>query len=224
MIPAGIISADGHVCEPANCYVDHIDPKYREQAPYITTLDDGTDAFVVPGMRKPVALGFVDGAGFTPTERKAARQDDEVLRRAPGRLPRQGAHPVHGPRRHRRRADLRVRRDGHLHAPRRRVQGGVHEGLQPLAGRDVRRRAGARLRHGPDGGARRGLGDRRLPRGQGHGDGRDDDVRRPGPRGLRPPRLRRPVGVRHRPAAADRLPHPHVTGRQPSRCRPAATR
>ena len=36
MIPPGIISADGHVCEPANCYVDHIDPKYRDQAPYIT--------------------------------------------------------------------------------------------------------------------------------------------------------------------------------------------
>ena len=35
MIPAGIISADGHVCEPANCYVDYIDPKYRDDAPYI---------------------------------------------------------------------------------------------------------------------------------------------------------------------------------------------
>jgi predicted TIM-barrel fold metal-dependent hydrolase len=69
MIPPGIISADGHVCEPANCYVDHIDPKYRDEAPYITTLEDGTDAFIVPGMKKPVALGFIDGAGFTPTER-----------------------------------------------------------------------------------------------------------------------------------------------------------
>src|SRR6186997_1838039 len=71
MIPAGIISADGHVCEPANCYVDHIDPEYRDQAPFITTLDDGTDAFVVPGMKKPVPLGFIDGAGFSPTERMA---------------------------------------------------------------------------------------------------------------------------------------------------------
>ena len=71
MIPAGIISADGHVCEPANCYVDHIDPQYRDRAPYITTLDDGTDAFIVPGMKKPVALGFIDGAGFTPTQRLA---------------------------------------------------------------------------------------------------------------------------------------------------------
>jgi predicted TIM-barrel fold metal-dependent hydrolase len=69
MIPAGIISADGHVCEPANCYVDYIDPKYRDRAPYIVRQDDGTDAFIVPGMKRPVPLGFIDGAGFTPTER-----------------------------------------------------------------------------------------------------------------------------------------------------------
>ena len=30
-IPAGIISADGHVCEPANCYIDYIEPKYRDR-------------------------------------------------------------------------------------------------------------------------------------------------------------------------------------------------
>jgi predicted TIM-barrel fold metal-dependent hydrolase len=69
MIPAGIISADGHVCEPANCYVDYIDPKYRDNAPHIVAQDDGTDAFVVPGMRRPVPLGFIDGAGFSPRER-----------------------------------------------------------------------------------------------------------------------------------------------------------
>lgn len=71
VIPAGIISADGHVCEPANCYVDHIDPKYRDDAPRIVEQDDGTEAFVVPGMRRPVKLGFVDGAGFGVRERNA---------------------------------------------------------------------------------------------------------------------------------------------------------
>ncbi len=69
MIPAGIISADGHVCEPPNCYVDHIDPAYREQAPRLVVQDDGTEAFVVPGMKRPIALGFIDGAGFGPRER-----------------------------------------------------------------------------------------------------------------------------------------------------------
>ena len=71
MIPAGLISADGHVCEPANCYTDFIDPKFRDRAPHIAEMDNGTEAFVVPGMRKPVGLGFVDGAGFGPRERLA---------------------------------------------------------------------------------------------------------------------------------------------------------
>jgi len=70
MIPAGIISADGHVCEPANCYVDYIDPEYRDQAPFIAVQDDGTEAFIVPGMKRPVPLGFIDGAGFGPRERQ----------------------------------------------------------------------------------------------------------------------------------------------------------
>ncbi|MBV1904510.1 MAG: amidohydrolase [Pseudomonadales bacterium] len=69
MIPRGIISADGHVCEPANCYVDFIDPKYRDDAPRIVKQDDGTEAFVVPGMRGSVGLGFIDGAGFGVKER-----------------------------------------------------------------------------------------------------------------------------------------------------------
>lgn len=69
MIPAGIISADGHVCEPPNCYVDYIDPKYRDRAPTVVEQPDGTEAFVVPGMKRPIALGFVDGAGFGVRER-----------------------------------------------------------------------------------------------------------------------------------------------------------
>ena len=69
MIPRGIISADAHVCEPPNCYVDFIDPKYRDNAPHIVEQPDGSEAFVVPGMRRPVAIGFIDGAGFSVKER-----------------------------------------------------------------------------------------------------------------------------------------------------------
>lgn len=71
MIPAGIISADGHVCEPPNCYIDYIDPKFRDRAPTVVEQPDGTEAFVVPGMKRPINLGFVDGAGFGPDERNA---------------------------------------------------------------------------------------------------------------------------------------------------------
>ena len=71
MIPPGIISADGHVCEPPNCYIDYIDPRFRDRAPHVAELDDGTEAFIVPGMKRPVALGFVDGAGFGVKERNS---------------------------------------------------------------------------------------------------------------------------------------------------------
>jgi predicted TIM-barrel fold metal-dependent hydrolase len=57
------------VCEPPNCYIDYIDPKYRDRAPTVVEQPDGTEAFVVPGMKRPVALGFVDGAGFGVKER-----------------------------------------------------------------------------------------------------------------------------------------------------------
>ena len=28
------ISADSHITEPPNCYIDHIDPAFRERAPH----------------------------------------------------------------------------------------------------------------------------------------------------------------------------------------------
>lgn len=30
-----IISADSHVAEPPNCYIDHIDPAFRARAPHV---------------------------------------------------------------------------------------------------------------------------------------------------------------------------------------------
>lgn len=69
MIPAGAISADSHVVEPPNCYVDFIDPKYRDRAPRIVAQPDGSDAFHIDGMKKDVALGLMDGAGFTVGDR-----------------------------------------------------------------------------------------------------------------------------------------------------------
>ena len=74
MIPAGAISADSHVVEPPNCYVDFIDPKYRDRAPRIVTQPDGSDAFHIDGMKKDVGLGLMDGAGFA-RDMEAAYRD-----------------------------------------------------------------------------------------------------------------------------------------------------
>jgi predicted TIM-barrel fold metal-dependent hydrolase len=63
-----IISADSHITEPPNCYIDHIDPAYRDDAPRIAHDDNLGDIYVVPGMSKPVPMGLVAAAGKSPEE------------------------------------------------------------------------------------------------------------------------------------------------------------
>jgi len=62
------ISADSHITEPPNCYVDHIDPAFRDRAPRIKTLPGVGDAFVVEGHPVPIPLGLVAAAGKQPSE------------------------------------------------------------------------------------------------------------------------------------------------------------
>jgi predicted TIM-barrel fold metal-dependent hydrolase len=58
-----IISADSHITEPANTYVDHIDPKYRDSAPRMVRDEQAGDLFVVEGMDRPIPMGLVAAAG-----------------------------------------------------------------------------------------------------------------------------------------------------------------
>jgi predicted TIM-barrel fold metal-dependent hydrolase len=63
-----IISADSHITEPANTYVDHIDPKWKSRAPYLRDEGDAGALFIVDGMSKPVPMGLVAAAGKKPEE------------------------------------------------------------------------------------------------------------------------------------------------------------
>jgi predicted TIM-barrel fold metal-dependent hydrolase len=58
-----IISADSHVTEPPNAYIDNIDPKYRATAPRLQHVDDTGDIFVIEGLKIPIPLGIVAAAG-----------------------------------------------------------------------------------------------------------------------------------------------------------------
>lgn len=58
-----IISADSHITEAPNTYIDYIDSKYAETAPRIVNRGDKGDFFVIDGMRSPIALGLVAAAG-----------------------------------------------------------------------------------------------------------------------------------------------------------------
>src|SRR5580692_604469 len=62
------ISADSHITEPPNCYVDYIDPGFRERAPRIRSLEGVGDAFVIEGMATPVPLGLLAAAGKEPSK------------------------------------------------------------------------------------------------------------------------------------------------------------
>ncbi len=74
MIPQGTISADSHIVEPPNCYVDFIDAKYRDEAPRVIQREDGADIYYVKGMKKSAPIGFIDGAGLTVAERAKRAQ------------------------------------------------------------------------------------------------------------------------------------------------------
>ena len=59
-----VISADSHITEAPNTYVDYIDPLYRARAPRLVDGGDKVgDIFVIDGMKTPVPMGLVAAAG-----------------------------------------------------------------------------------------------------------------------------------------------------------------
>jgi len=58
-----IISADSHITEPPDTYVDRIDPKWRDRAPRMEHHEKLGDIFVIDGLARPVPMGLVAAAG-----------------------------------------------------------------------------------------------------------------------------------------------------------------
>jgi len=58
-----IISADSHITEPPNTYLDHIEARWKDRAPRMQRVDGVGDVFVVDGMAKPIPMGLVAAAG-----------------------------------------------------------------------------------------------------------------------------------------------------------------
>ena len=61
-----IISADSHVTEPGETYVDYIDPAYRDRAPRLVDGGELGDVFEVDGFKRPIVLGTTAAAGKPP--------------------------------------------------------------------------------------------------------------------------------------------------------------
>ena len=79
-MPSTVISADSHVTEPPETY-DDIDPKYRDDKPYLIHDDQRGDIFMIPGMKVPVPMGLVAAAGQKPDELKTFGTRFEDLHR-----------------------------------------------------------------------------------------------------------------------------------------------
>ncbi|MBV1905001.1 MAG: amidohydrolase [Pseudomonadales bacterium] len=69
MIGPGLISADSHIVEPPNCYVDYIEPKFRDVAPRVERGPNGQDIFAIKDIKRVIPMGFLAGAGMRPSER-----------------------------------------------------------------------------------------------------------------------------------------------------------
>jgi predicted TIM-barrel fold metal-dependent hydrolase len=76
------ISADSHITEPPNCYIDFIEPKFRERAPRLVNDPKFGDTFVIDGLDQPVPMGLVAAAGKDPKDLRMGGAKFEDLHRS----------------------------------------------------------------------------------------------------------------------------------------------
>lgn len=67
-MPKPMISADSHVMEPPNCYIDYIDPKFRDRAPHLVRDKERGDYFAIDGINKPFHIALISAAGTDPAK------------------------------------------------------------------------------------------------------------------------------------------------------------
>jgi predicted TIM-barrel fold metal-dependent hydrolase len=63
-----IISADSHITEPPETYVDYIDAAYRDRAPHMVDQGADGDVFVIDGFKRPINIGTAAAAGKPPDQ------------------------------------------------------------------------------------------------------------------------------------------------------------
>ena len=76
-----IISADSHVAEHPNTYVDRIAKKYKDSAPHLVRDEKRGDVFRIEGSQQSIPLSLVSAAGKKPEELSARGATWEKLHR-----------------------------------------------------------------------------------------------------------------------------------------------
>jgi uncharacterized protein len=81
--PYPVISADSHITEHPNTYIDHIDPAFRDRAPKMVNGGENVgDLFVIDGMKSPIPMGLVAAAGKPAEEIRVMGVKFEDLHRS----------------------------------------------------------------------------------------------------------------------------------------------
>jgi predicted TIM-barrel fold metal-dependent hydrolase len=81
--PYPVISADSHITEAPETYVDFIDPAWRDRAPHLVDGGEGVGhVFVIDGMKRPVPMGLVAAAGKRPEDIRVLGTRFEDLHRS----------------------------------------------------------------------------------------------------------------------------------------------
>ena len=75
------ISADSHIVEPPNCYIDRIDPKFRDMAPHVVRDPQKGDIYVIDQMTGSVPMGLIAAAGVDPRKMRIEGARFEELHR-----------------------------------------------------------------------------------------------------------------------------------------------
>ena len=57
------ISADSHITEAPNTYIDYIDSKWADKAPRVLETEDRGDLYIIDGMKRTIPMGLVAAAG-----------------------------------------------------------------------------------------------------------------------------------------------------------------
>ena len=71
-MPAKFVDIDGHIMEPANLWLDYIEPEYREHALRISEDEDGLEYLNVDGKKSYFGRGrLVGGLGGNRAGREA---------------------------------------------------------------------------------------------------------------------------------------------------------
>ncbi|HKV55188.1 MAG TPA: amidohydrolase family protein [Candidatus Binataceae bacterium] len=63
-----VLSADSHVTEPPDLYVDRIDKRFRKRAPRMVHDERRSDLFIIDGINRPIPMTLLSAAGIPPAD------------------------------------------------------------------------------------------------------------------------------------------------------------